>query len=121
MSRDWVRPGIRRLFRLALRRRARVESELYDELLLHIELRAAQLAARGISPAEATAEALRRLGFSSLHEARRQLSEESGRATRRLRVRDWVESVAQDVTLGQANGMRGRYHLSRGKLSSFQS
>src|SRR5688500_13279073 len=99
MTRRVVRPGIRRLFRLALRRQARVETELVDELLLHVELRAAQLVARGMPAEAARAEALRRLGFSSIDQARRPLDKESGRTTRRSRLRDWGESIAQDVRL----------------------
>jgi putative ABC transport system permease protein len=53
--------GVRRAFRLA-RRRPRIEEEVDAEVAFHLEMRAAELAARGLSPEAARAEARRRFG-----------------------------------------------------------
>src|SRR5205814_801451 len=61
-----IRPGVRRLFRVAMGRDARNEAD--DEIRLHLQLRVAQLMREGLSPDEARAEAERR--FGSLDEER---------------------------------------------------
>ena len=53
--------GTRRAFRLALRR-PRIETDVEDEVSFHLEMRVAELVARGWSPDAARAEALRRFG-----------------------------------------------------------
>ena len=55
-----IRPGIRRLFQLAVRRDAFAHAELEEEIRLHLELRTAQLIREGSSPEAAQAEAERR-------------------------------------------------------------
>ncbi|MDF1505766.1 ABC transporter permease, partial [Roseisolibacter sp. H3M3-2] len=54
-------PGVRRAFRLA-RRRPDVDAEVDAEIAFHLEMRAAELAATGLTPGDARAEALRRFG-----------------------------------------------------------
>lgn len=53
-----IRAGVSRLFRLALRRPAEAGDEMDAELRFHFEARIEQLVARGMSPADARAEAL---------------------------------------------------------------
>ena len=57
-----IRPGIRKLFRLAFHRREDATRDVGDEIRLHIELRTAQLMREGLSPEAARAEAERRFG-----------------------------------------------------------
>src|SRR5688500_2117729 len=97
MALFWVRPGIRRSFRLAVFRRARREADLSDELRLHVELRTAQLVARGLDPEDARAEALRRLGDSTFEGAFWRLLPYRTRAEQRMRARDWLDAIRQDV------------------------
>lgn len=52
----------RRLFRLPIRRRDLLEEDLADEVRLHLELRAEQLEALGVTKEAARAEARRRFG-----------------------------------------------------------
>jgi len=56
-----IRPGVRRLFRLAAGRRDSA-TETDDEIRLHLALRAEQLEREGLSPEAARAEAERRFG-----------------------------------------------------------
>ncbi len=90
-----IRPGIPRLFRLPAFRREMVEDELDDEIKLHLELRAAQLEARGLTPEAAREAALRR--FGPPNEARKALRRATHRRERRVRLREWVFSVLQDL------------------------
>jgi len=59
-----IRPRIRRVFRLALRRRDLTEVEVDEELRFHIESRIEQLVARGLTRDQAAADARRRFGLS---------------------------------------------------------
>jgi len=87
-----IRPRIRRAFRLALRRRDLTDEEIDEELRFHVDMRVAQLVARGLAPREAVAEARSRFGRSwddavqRLHEAG-QLREE--RLTMHERLDAW--------------------------------
>src|SRR5579884_2291428 len=91
-----IRPGVRRLFRLpALSPRA-ARDDIDDELESLIANRVDALMARGASPDVARAEAIRRLG-TSLDEARGQLRQIAHRQERRMRFRDRMDSVAQDL------------------------
>ncbi|HEX6059011.1 MAG TPA: ADOP family duplicated permease [Gemmatimonadaceae bacterium] len=100
-----IRAGVRRLFRLAVRRRARLEREVDEELRIHLEMRVEQLVRRGTSPEAARAEALRRLG--GYHEARRRLHHAAERRERRMRIREWVDEARQDFAYA-ARGIRAR-------------
>lgn len=97
MSWLWVRPRIRRSFRLALFRRDRSRAELDEELRLHLELRTAQLVARGLEPDQARVEALRRMGSSTIEEALSRLLPSRTRLERRMRIRDWLGAIRQDA------------------------
>jgi predicted permease len=97
MAHDEIRPGIRRLFRLAVRRRDLAEQEADEEIRLHLALRAEQLAREGLSPEAARAEAERR--FGPVQEARARLHGSAARREARLRLGDRLASFAQDVRL----------------------
>jgi predicted permease len=91
-----LRPRVRRLFRLSVRRDAWTEADVDAELRLHVELRVEQLVASGWTQADAESEAHRRFG-PSWDEAVRHLHR-SGRAREeRLAMRERLESVWQDV------------------------
>jgi putative ABC transport system permease protein len=89
-------PGIRRLFRLPLRTTAAIHADVDDELESLIASRVEYLMARGMSPADARAEALQRLGVS-LDDARHQLHESAEHREHRMRIRDQLENVVQDL------------------------
>ena len=91
----WVRPGIARLFRLAVRREDRAVSEADEEIALHLALRTEQLRREGLSPEAARAEAERR--FGSLDEARGTLHKSATKRENRMRIRDWIDGVRQDL------------------------
>lgn len=87
-----IRPGIRRLFRVFSRRDPARDAD--DEIRLHLELRARQLVAAGMTPDEARAEAIRR--FGDVDETRSALRQSNERRDWRARVRRWLDGVAQD-------------------------
>lgn len=88
-----IRPGIRRLFRLATSRSARSEAD--DELQLHLQLRAQQLMREGLSPDAARREAERR--FGPIDDERERFQDAARRRDGRQRLREWFESVGQDI------------------------
>jgi len=90
-----IRPGIRRLFNLALRREGTRPSEIDEEIALHLELRVQQLRLTGLSPEDARAEATRR--FGSTDAARERLRIAAKRRDRKMDVREQLASLAQDV------------------------
>jgi len=93
MRKPEIRPGIRRLFRLAGWRNA--QAEVDDEIRLHLQLRADQLVREGLSPDAARAEAERR--FGSIDDERARFLSSARRREGRLRLREWIDSVGQDV------------------------
>ena len=101
-----IRRGVRRLFRLALRRPDVVREQVDDELQFFLDARVEHLVARGMSPEAARAEAVRRLG-TGLEEARDRLHHSAIRRERRMRVRDWVDDLRQDVRFA-ARGLLAR-------------
>jgi len=90
-----IRPGIRRLFHLRLRRRDVVERETREEIESHLAARAEELERQGLTPEDAKAEAIRR--FGSLDLARRRLADAALVRERRSAVREWFEALRQDV------------------------
>jgi predicted permease len=87
----------RRPFWYLRRRRETVQSEVDEELSLHLELRVEELLARGLSADEARREALRLFGDleGAREYCRRQDQEKEGRMQRRL----MLEDLAQDVRI----------------------
>jgi ElaB/YqjD/DUF883 family membrane-anchored ribosome-binding protein len=91
-----IRPGVRRLLRFPIRTRATIKRDADDELEALIASRVEHLIARGMSPNDARAEAIRRLG-ASLDQVRYQLHTNADQRERRMRVVEFFESVMQDV------------------------
>ena len=92
-----LRPGIRRLVRLALRRPSRARSEMDDEIRLHLQLRTEALVGQGLTLDAARREAERR--FGSMDEARECLHSSAARREEQMRVREWLESAGQTVRI----------------------
>lgn len=90
-----IRPGVRRLLELTLRRPAQLRRDIDEEIGFHIEQRARQLEARGLTPDAARLEAERL--FGNVAEARETLGRSAVRRESRLRLRERIGSVAQDV------------------------
>ncbi len=90
-----IRPGIKKLFRLAFHQREDAVRDARDEIRLHIELRAEQLIAGGMPPELARAEAERR--FGSLHDTHPRMEATATHREAVMRKRDWWESFTQDL------------------------
>lgn len=93
----FVRDGVRRLVRLPLRDDARARAEADEELASFLQARIDDLVAHGLSPDDARAEALRRLGPATLDDARERLRSSAARRERRLRFGDWMGELRQDL------------------------
>jgi putative ABC transport system permease protein len=91
-----IRPGVRRLFRLAPPNAAAVRAEIDEEIASLIENRIDALVTRGMSRDAARAEALRRIGVT-LDEARRNLHHFAEHQERRMHVLDYADSLWQDA------------------------
>ena len=89
-----IRPGVRRLFDLMLRRRDVSRRDVDAEVALHLELRSQQLIRRGLSPEQARHEAERRFGSMT---ALQSLAQTAHWRNRRMSFRDWLDSVGQDI------------------------
>jgi hypothetical protein len=90
-----VRPGVRRLVDLMLRRRDVSSRDVGTEVSLHLQLRVEQLVRRGLTEHDARREAERR--FGPIERAVPALEVIAHRRDRRMTFRDWLDSVAQDV------------------------
>jgi putative ABC transport system permease protein len=101
-----IRPGVRRLLRLSIRTRATMKRDADDELEALIVSRIEHLIARGMSPDDARAEAMRRLG-ASVDQVRHQLHTDADQRERRMRIVEFFESVMQDVRFA-ARGLARR-------------
>jgi hypothetical protein len=86
--------GVRRVFRLAIRRPS-IEQDVKDEVAFHLEMRAAELVARGLSPDEARAEATRRFG-NPAHWSTAMREEDRDRVAQERRA-EWFGDLAQDL------------------------
>lgn len=96
MNRGDFRPGVRRLLRLRPHDDAALHAEIDDELESLVSERIERFVAQGMTPTEARAEAVRRLGASVEH-VRDQLHHSAELRERRMRFHEVVESVIQDV------------------------
>ena len=90
-----IKPGIKRLFQLAAKRDESIRDEADAEIQLHLRLRVDQLVREGWTPTAARAEAERR--FGPIAEARGDLHKSAQRREERLRFRQWMDTVKQDL------------------------
>ena len=88
--------GTRRLFHLDPLSRRLARQEMRDELAFHLEERIAQLTALGMSPDEARAEAIRRLG-QTWDETEHRLGDSAELKERRLNVRERLREFGDDI------------------------
>jgi putative ABC transport system permease protein len=77
-----------------------VRADVVEEVELFVESRAEALIARGLTPADARAEALRRLGGSTVHDITNQLYHSAVQREERMRLRERLRRVADDVRFG---------------------
>ena len=91
-----IRPRIRRLFRLGIRRRDLIHHDVDEEMRFHLESRIEQLVARGIPPEAAREEALRRFGHSTT-DTRSTLQASAERKERHMARREWRDDVSKDL------------------------
>jgi predicted permease len=89
--------GIRRAFRLALRRPP-VEDEVNAEIAFHLEMRAAELVAQGASPEHARVEARRR--FGDTHQWSQAMSAVDRERVATQRRLEWLDDLRQDLRYG---------------------
>jgi putative ABC transport system permease protein len=98
MEERGIRAGVRRLFRLQLRTAARIRSDADDELTAFLDARTDDLVARGMSAADARAEALHRLGNGkALEDTRTHHRRSVERREGRLQLREWIDELRQDL------------------------
>ena len=95
-TRGGIRAGVRRLFRAPLHTTDRVAADANDELSAFLDERIDHLIARGMTPAEARAEALRRVG-APLGDARAMIRESAASRERTVRTRQSLEDLEQDA------------------------
>jgi predicted permease len=91
-----LRPGVRRLFRLAPRSSLQLDADIDEELDALIANRVESLVARGLAPDVARGEALRRIG-TTIDNARHQLHRSAHQRERRMQFREQLETVLQDL------------------------
>lgn len=96
-------PGIRRAFRLG-RGRPRIEDDVDDEVAFHLEMRAAELVARGWTHEAARAEAVRRFG-DTRHWSVAMSEVDRERVTQERRA-EWLDDLRQDVRYGVRSLLR---------------
>jgi putative ABC transport system permease protein len=89
-----IPPGVRRALRLPSSAE-RLATELDDEVRFHLEMRVAEMVARGMSESDARAEALRRFGDTD--DLRDYVTSIEVSHMRRLHLREWWEGWMQDV------------------------
>ena len=84
--------------------RVPVEQEVRDELAHHLDLRTEELIGRGLDPATARAEALRRLGDAGRIEA--ELAALGLQRNRAWNRRDWFDGLRQDIAFALRQSWR---------------
>jgi predicted permease len=87
--------GRRRWIRLPWRNRSRVRRDIDDEFQFHLEMRVAELLARGLTPDAARAEAMRR--FGDVSDAREYCRIMDERSIHEQQRRDWLAELAADI------------------------
>ena len=98
-----IPPGLRRVFRLATGR-TDPESDVDSEFEFHIATKVEQLVARGMSPADARAEALRQ--FGSPETFAREVRAIDSQVARGDNRREWWGDVRQDLRLAFRSARR---------------
>src|SRR6478672_2802581 len=88
------RPGMPRVFRLALFRRSAAAVE--EEFAFHLDMRAGELIAAGMEPEAARAEARRQ--FGDLDEARRYCKEQDDQREKQTMRSELMSELTQDAT-----------------------
>lgn len=101
-----IRTGISRLFRLALHKPALARQEMDEELAFYLDARIAQFTGQGMTPDQARAEALRRLG-GTVAQTRHRLQHSATRREDHMRVREWWSDLRQDFRYA-ARGLANR-------------
>ncbi len=91
-----IRDGVRRLFRLPLRTHSAIEADADEELSTFLAERVDDLVAHGMSREDARVEAVRRLG-ASIDDAAASLHHSALERERRMRLRDMLSDVRQDL------------------------
>ncbi|MGH7653629.1 MAG: ADOP family duplicated permease [Gemmatimonadaceae bacterium] len=91
-----IRAGVRRLFRLAVRRPDIVRDDMDAEISFHVNERVEYFVARGMSRDEAIAEARRRLG-DDYDSARERLHHSADQRERTMAMHERIEELAQDL------------------------
>jgi len=91
----WDARGLRRFIRLPWRSRARIRRDIDDEFQFHLDMRVAELRARGMPPEAALADALRR--FGDMSDAREYCRTMDERSTTDRRRRDWFAELGSDI------------------------
>jgi putative ABC transport system permease protein len=91
----WNARALRRLIRLPWRSRARIERDIDDEFQFHLDMRVAELVARGLAPEDAGREAARR--FGSVDDAREYCRSMDERSTTAQHRRDLVAELGSDI------------------------
>lgn len=100
MPNDGVRRGVRRLFRLDVRGTARASAESDDELASYMDARVEDFVGRGMTPEDARAEAIRRLGGAGLEDVRSTLKLSAAKRENRMRSREWADNLRADLRVG---------------------
>jgi predicted permease len=98
-----IRPGIRRFFRLGVRREDIVARNVDDEIRAHLAMRTEQLMREGYAPDAAREEAARR--FGPLDQGRLELQAHAHHRERTMQFREWSDAVGQDIRYA-ARGLR---------------
>ncbi|HEY7566847.1 MAG TPA: ABC transporter permease, partial [Gemmatimonadaceae bacterium] len=92
-----VRRGIRRLFRLGVHHPRFARADAEDELRAFVAARVETLMAAGLTPAQAHAEALRRLG-GSWEQALEDVVRSAELREREMSLRDYIDDLRDDLT-----------------------
>src|SRR5690349_16919938 len=97
-----IRRGVRRLMRLAIRSRNSARRDAEEELAAILQAREERLHALGYSPAEARAEAVRRMG-GTLDDVIDDVMQSAERRERTMSIRETLSEFGDDIRIS----MRG--------------
>ena len=93
MTPDEIRPGVPRDFELSVRRPGAAGADADAELDAVLEEQVRYLVSRGLSPAEARAQALRGAG----REPRDRVHRSAEHRERRMQLREWLDDLGSDL------------------------